>query len=421
MATMDFEALLKRTIGLDAASVGSSTIDRAVRLRMAAAGVPKLEDYWDRLRTSTVELQELVETVVVPETWFFRDREAFAVLVRLVLEEWLPANANTKLHALSVPCATGEEPYSIVMALLDAGFSRELIHVDAVDVSARALVRARSGVYGLNSFRGDDLDFRDRYFSQTAKGYSVANWLAGMVTFRQGNLLIPELSFGRKPYDVIFCRNLLIYFDRSTQKQIMLTLGTLLSSTGFLFVGGAETYLASRSGFISVNREMSFAFRTTRVERALPAKLPIPLCSALRPPLPKFWETIDPKHVHQIEALAPAVIPFSPAGPPAGLETARRLANSGRLREAADWCENELRQQTSSPDAWYLLGVVRDALGDVDRAAECYRKLLYLRPGHVEGMTHLALLTERRGDAAGAARLRERARRVGIRVEPVIL
>src|ERR1700726_4389667 len=90
MAHLDFETLLKETIGLDSASVGSSTIDRAVRLRMAGAGITRLEDYWQQVRSSKDELQELVEAVVVPETWFFRDREAFAALVRLVVEEWRP-------------------------------------------------------------------------------------------------------------------------------------------------------------------------------------------------------------------------------------------------------------------------------------------------------------------------------------------
>ena len=248
-------------MGLDSASVGSSTIEMAVRLRMAGAGIPNREEYWQRVRNSNDELQELIETVVVPETWFFRDREAFAVLARMVMENWLPLHATAAVRVLSVPCSTGEEPYSIVMALLDGGLARERILVDALDISARALARAKKAEYGANSFRGEDLTFRDRYFTPDAKGYLAAKWLPPMVNFRQGNLLSPDPSFGQEPYDVVFCRNLLIYFDRSTQSRIMQILGSLLSPNGFLFVGGAETYLASRSGFTSVNQSMSFAFR----------------------------------------------------------------------------------------------------------------------------------------------------------------
>ena len=154
MAPIDFEKVLKQAMGLDAVSIGSTTIERAVRVRMADLGLGRREDYWQQLHDSTDELQELIETVVVPETWFFRDREAFGALVRLVTEEWLPAHPAGILRLLSVPCSTGEEPYSIVMALLDGGVSLERFQVDAVDISARALAQARRGVYGMNSFRG---------------------------------------------------------------------------------------------------------------------------------------------------------------------------------------------------------------------------------------------------------------------------
>ncbi|MES1262694.1 MAG: protein-glutamate O-methyltransferase CheR, partial [Acidobacteriota bacterium] len=351
-------------MGLDAASVGSSTIARAVRSRMAGAGVATLEEYWREVRSSKEELQELIETVVVPETWFFRDREAFSVLARLATEEWLPAHGTGPLRALSVPCSTGEEPYSIVMALLEAGFARERIQVDAVDISARALGRARHGEYGLNSFRGEELNFRDRYFRQTPKGYAVAEGLRERVTFRQGNLLAPELSFAGEQYDVIFCRNLLIYFDRSTQEQIMQTLGSLLASTGFLFVGGAETYLASRSGFTSVNQAMSFAFRKTGLKRVEPPEYSRPLP---RPPVTKSF-TRRPA-APAVTSPLPVVVPVEDLG------TARRLADAGRLREAAEWCEKELQREPHSAPTWYLLGLVRDALGETQRAAECYRRL----------------------------------------------
>ena len=92
MAQVDFENLLKNAMGLDAPSIGSAAIERAVRLRMATLGVKQTDDYRQQLRSSADELQELIEAVVVPETWFFRDREAFATLVRLVTEEWRPAS-----------------------------------------------------------------------------------------------------------------------------------------------------------------------------------------------------------------------------------------------------------------------------------------------------------------------------------------
>src|ERR1700674_835338 len=154
MIYVEFENLLKRTIGLDAASIGSSAIKRAVQVRAAACNLKDPKAYWRFLCTSKAELQELVEAVIVPETWFFRDGEAFLAMARLAHEEWLPRHARA-LRLLSLPCSTGEEPYSMAMALLDGGFPVDRFRVDAVDVSTRALEHARHGIYGKNSFRGN--------------------------------------------------------------------------------------------------------------------------------------------------------------------------------------------------------------------------------------------------------------------------
>ena len=118
MRLPDIKELLLRNMGLDFASVGTSTIERAVRERMKVSGLHNMDEYWECLRGSTSELQELIEAVVVPETWFFRDEETFVALVRLLTElsRNRPAGA---LRVLSIPCSTGEEPYSIVMALRD--------------------------------------------------------------------------------------------------------------------------------------------------------------------------------------------------------------------------------------------------------------------------------------------------------------
>src|SRR5258708_1288543 len=119
MAQVDFDSLLKNAMGLDTASIGSAAVERAVRLRMATLGLKQAHDYWQRLRGSTGELQELIEGVVVPETWFFRDREAFATLVCLVMEEWRPAPSGGGLRLINCPCSTGEGTQSLVMSLLD--------------------------------------------------------------------------------------------------------------------------------------------------------------------------------------------------------------------------------------------------------------------------------------------------------------
>jgi chemotaxis protein methyltransferase WspC len=406
MYQTDFEDLLKRTIGLDPASVGSGTIERAVKSRMLSLGLAQTESYWEHLQTSSEELQELIESVVIPETWFFRDRDAYTAMVRLILEEWLPSHAASTLHVLSVPCCTGEEPYSLVMALLDAGLSRERIQVDAVDISTQAIARAKRGVYGSNSFRGEDLNFRDRYFDRSRDGHCLPKWLRDLVLFQHENMLSSEFRAGAPPYDVIFCRNVLIYFDLSRQQKFMETLNRLLAPTGYLFVGPAEAFLAASCGFQSVNQMSSFAFRKQRGDRTKTLNPHQPHLKQV----PESWHEKPIEIVNKVIPPAPAVQPPT-VSPALSLEEVRRLADVGRLTEASGLCEDYLKQQGPSSEAYYLLGLLRDASGDRKRATDYYRKVLYLKPDHAEALIHLALLCEREGHTIAAKRLRDRARR----------
>lgn len=120
------EAFLRRTIGMDGSAPGPGAIERIVRRRMQALGLTQIEDYRQHLLAKPDECRELVEAVVVKETWFFRDAEAFTHLARLAVEEWLPRNSSQRMRVLSLPCSSGEEPFSIVMALLDGTATRSL-------------------------------------------------------------------------------------------------------------------------------------------------------------------------------------------------------------------------------------------------------------------------------------------------------
>ncbi|WPH17633.1 CheR family methyltransferase [Variovorax paradoxus] len=414
MDVAPFEQLLKQTMGLDAASIGSAVVRRAVQERLAACRLPDAQAYWERLGSSAPELQELIEAVVVPETWFFRDPASFAALARLAGEDGRAAQGPMDLRLLSVPCATGEEPYSMAMALLDAGFPESALRIDAVDISTRALARAQAAVYGRNSFRGSDLAFRDRHFVATAGGHGPVDAVRRRVQFRHGNLLDGLMAEAER-YDVIFCRNVLIYFDRATQDRAIAVLTRLLKPRGWLFVGPSETALLSDHGFISAKLPLAFAFRKgpaagsdTKL-RATPAPfMPVrtraPVSAA--PPTPAARLRMVP---------APAAMPRAVAAPAeasTGIDRARRLADQGHLADAAAHCEAHLRRHGPSAEVFHLLGLVRDASGNAEDAADQYRKALYLEPDHHEALVHLALLLRKRGDEAGAQRLQRRAGRL---------
>src|SRR5581483_2426493 len=144
---------------------------------------------------------------------------------------------------------------------MDAGLPARRFQIDAVDISARALACAQRAVYGKNSFRGQDLDFRARFFQPVADGHALNPTVRTPVKFQQGNLLDEKCLLGSEPYDFIFCRNLLIYFDAPTQAKVLLKLRQLLAPSGTLFLSPAELPLALENGFVSANFALGFACR----------------------------------------------------------------------------------------------------------------------------------------------------------------
>ena len=401
-------ALLRETLGLDVASVGVSLIERAVKRRVNANGLRDISQYADLLQRSESELQSLFEAVVIPETFFFRYPESFAALRQIVGEQFL--FGTQRMRVLSVPCSTGEEPYSIAMTLLDAGLSSEKFQIDAIDISAHLLDIARLGLFGSNSFRGSELQFRNQYFQKTDAGFRLCDRVRQCVNFEQGNVLEERFRFGGEPYDFIFCRNLLIYFYTEAQGQALESLRQLLTADGLLFVGPAETGLLTQHRFSSVKLPMAFAFRKSE---------PVAFHTLPKLKQPKVW---SPARARRTEAYRKPdlAIPKKAAAETvkqknefgADLGFAEQLADKGQLEEAAEICEVSLREQGPSARAFHLLGLIRDCAGDQHQASEFYRKALYLEPDHYDVLIHLALLKDKSGDSAAAKALKNRARRV---------
>ncbi|WP_296271592.1 CheR family methyltransferase [Pseudomonas sp. UBA6323] len=401
------ERLLKSRIGLDAESVGRSVIERAVRQRMSALGQQNLEGYWTTLGGSPREQQALVESVVVPETWFFRYPESFNALASLAQERHAHLYGARPLRLISLPCSSGEEPYSIAMTLLDAGFTAEQFQIDALDVSDKVLDQARQGLYGRNSFRGEALAFRERFFQeQAAGGFLLDERVRSCVRLRTGNLLDPGLFAGETGYDFIFCRNLLIYFDRPTQVRVLELLKRQLQQGGTLFIGPAEASLASQNGLQALGRQQTFAFHLVEAKPVASAPTRAPGSrtrpAALVAPRPTPPSRSRPA-TRTRNAAAPAMVAVD-----IWTEVAN-LANAGRTDEARQRSEQHLQQNGPSAAAYYWLGLLSDAAGQGDQACSYYRKAIYLEPQHREALTHLAAHLQAQGDEAGAQRLYRRA------------
>ena len=406
------EHWLREEIGLDAASVGSGLIQRAVRHRLKALGLHRQEDYFAFLQRSRPEAQELIEAVVVTETWFFRDPEPIAALVDLVKERGLPTPASGPWRILSLPCASGEEPFSLAMALRDGGVLPQWFQIDAVDISHRALAVAARGVYPRNSFRGRSLSFRDRYFEKTSDGHQLITPIRASVNFYQANLLADDCLPGQALYDFVFCRNLLIYLDPAMRARALRKLARLLKPSGLLFVGPVEQPLATEHGFVKADIPMAFACRkadtVSRSARpARPMKRPGTAPKAPWKPTARSLRTQPGR--------SPLPAPRSTPTPDgADLDQARHLADAGRFDEAVAVCEEHLRQSRTSASGYYLLGLVKEASGS-DGALECYRRALYLEPNHYESLLRIAILLQEQGELDRARTYKERAHRLRTR------
>jgi chemotaxis protein methyltransferase WspC len=420
----EIEELLASRIGLDSVSVGPSLILRAVERRMGELGLSELGAYGHLVRQSESELQALIEEVVIPESWFFRDERPFQCLREIVRERWLARPARAPLRALSVPCAGGEEPYSIAMTLSDLGLSPDRFRIDAVDVSDRRLAIARRGVYSANAFRGPDLSYRSRHFREHSEGYELDPEIRRTVQFVRASVLDPHLLEGSPPYDVLFCRNLLIYLGAAARGCVITAIDRLLAQGGLLFLGHADRLDSSGAGpkFTSFGDPGCFAYRRTPEEDVQTSRTPPePLRATSALTAGGTTSAGIPTSVGVLSAPAPAtsetdpgigrLLPSRAGFEPSLLGQAAELANQGRFDEAVAACQRHLRHKGHSASAYYLMGMICQAAGNIRLAEDCFFKTVYLDPGHDEALLALALLAERRGDHAAAAGFRRRAER----------
>jgi chemotaxis protein methyltransferase WspC len=388
--------LLERT-GLD---LSAADVERAVRDRMGRLGLADRPSYSPA--PGSDEFDALLDLLVVPESWLFRDPAVFDEALRSVRER-LAARPDTPVRILSLPCAGGEEAYSMAMLLAQSGIAPSQCRIDAVDLSPAAIARARQGRYTKNAFRSADLAFRARWFTRDGDEHVIDAGLREYVCFSQGNLFTLEAGAGYRPrgrYDLVFCRNLLIYFDDTARLRAARVLAGLLADDGLLLSGFAEAPFLCAHGFGVRTAGAPFALRKGPAVRPLRARtamsgMPSMSAPAAAPrPTPRQFAWT---HERATDAL---------------LAQARGDADAGRLAEAAARCDAVLHTQPGCAEAYYLLGLVSECAGREADAERHWQRCLYLDPDHYAALCGLALLHERRGDAARGAGLRQRAARV---------
>ena len=376
--------------GIAAASADLGFADPGACLRWLAAAPRPARD-----------IETLVCHLTVGETYFFRDQPAFDALETRILPQLLQARAGNdwRLRVWSAGCCTGEEPYTIAM-LLDRVLPpsrRHNVTILATDINPRYLRKAERGVYGEWSFRATPAGVKERCFTHRRDGrFEIRPALRAMVTFSYLNLaedVFPSLAGNTGAMDIVFCRNVLMYFSPARVKEVAGKLRRTLVDGGWLFVSPAEMSAADFPDFTPVELPGALAYR-----RSASSPVPAPAAPAPGRDIPVSATSRAPRS-------DPAPAPFSARPAPVSetpAQAARRCADAGNLEEALEWGERAIATDRLDPANHYVRAAILRERGDTEAAAHSLERALYLDPEFV--LAHFALgnlrLAQRRGREA---------------------
>ena len=356
-----------------------------------------------------------IRCLTIGETYFFRNGAQFAALRERILPDLLSRRAGARsLRLWSAGCATGEEPYSLAMTLADslpadAGWQ---ISVLGTDLNLDFLNRARQASYGQWSFRETTDAQRDRFFSPEGSRWSLRPDIRRMVIFNRLNLATdeyPALINGTMAIDLIFCRNVLIYFNEATIRAVVERLYASLAPGGWLVVGHAEPNVGIFHQFETVNAPGTVLYRKS-ANAPLFVTAALPAAPTMAPPVtPPQWVTPNPPQGTETRRAAvsqgPVALTPAPASPTSDLLiAARAAANAGAWQRAAEIADRALAADPMRASGHFLRGQIYDHVGQIDNALAAYRRSLYLDPTFVMGVIAMADTWRQGGQTAEARR-----------------
>ncbi len=422
-----FKELLLGTCGFFFEKGREQTLCDALNRRMAAMGFNDADAYQALLRSDSKELVQLVELLTVNETYFLREPDHLNLMVDKLLPSLMGGKSGRPVRILSAGCSTGEEPYSIAIMLREryGADCERLFSITGVDIDTTAVAIARQGVYGKGSFRGMEPSLLERYFKPCGPGkYRVGENIGRQVRFEVVNLLGANYPQEMLLPDIIFYRNVSIYFPQQIQREIFGRLAGLLGDGGCLIVGATET-LHHDIGILSLveqdslffyrkaptpvfeerrtlSRHTAIAERPSGVSRQVatisPARSesrqsPLPTrrvpdrpLQSLQPAVRQdvrvlFDQAIELAHNKQYEKsleVLNEIVRQDPAFEKAHCLKGSLLLSMSRFDEAQVVSNEVLGRDPLCLQAYLMLGIIARQKGDDDNAAKRFREALYL-------------------------------------------
>jgi chemotaxis protein methyltransferase CheR len=230
-------------------------VERRLNRRLRVNQMRDFREYYRLLmydRKREEELRDIIDILTVNETYFFREQNQLSAFSDEIFPELIKKNENKKrLNIWSAGCSTGEEPYTIAMLILEKGCPNNWdINIIGSDISQRVLHVAREGIYKKNSFRATSRQFIKNYFHEQQNGdQKISDKVKELVNFNYLNLLDPYKVRLLGKMDVIFCRNVLIYFSQTARKKVIENFSEILSDGGYLLLGHTESLINISTAF----------------------------------------------------------------------------------------------------------------------------------------------------------------------------
>lgn len=388
--------------------------------RAEATGADTLSQYFDMLTSvpnREIELRRLLDHLSVQETQFFRNLPQFDALRKYVIPEIVRRKVGNfrSLRLWSAGCSTGQEPYTLAMSILDVLPDPDTWNVQILgtDLSDTALTVAKRGWYPEAKLTGLDREHRRRYFREQDGGYVVAEPVRRLVHFSRHNMVtdgLPISIFGT--CDVIFCRNVIIYYTHETAKYVIEQFFDILNPGGYLFLGHSETLWKMSAKYSLVEMGDAFIYKKS-LPRSMEGRRFIADRRLREGPLPAGVDSdrrqnSNRRNAKQIQDLIKESSADEPVAEAASdgalLSKARTSLDLGDYEKAIE-CLNEANSRDGgSAEAYFLQGLAFECNNDLEAAIDSFRKTIYCDSTHSLAYFHVANCLERLGRFKSAIR-----------------
>jgi len=421
-----FQDLICKKSGIYLEGSRLDTLRAGIRTRMESKGIASPNQYYSFLLLHSEgrkELEELLSYITVNETYFFRNKAHFAALEDHILAQLTKENKKGAIRVWSAGCSTGEEPYSVAMTILDIVQDREDLQIEILgtDVDREALKKAKTGIYKERSLRMAEEKHRNRYFTANNGKFEVNQRLKDAVQFEYFNLMetpYPRPSLG--DWDIIFCRNVVIYFNRESVRHVASNFHSVLADNGYLFMGHSESLdgLSDEFSPVRIGNAFIYTKKARNVSTAkdgasssalknLAAKQPKETATPKRHS--KSGKSVSKRQVRRSKKLAPpkpvedtesiyreaadlfaheqvdealskieAYLEFEPEDARGHLLAGKIYADRGAYERAVDEFEESIELEPLLTEAHYLLGVIYLRLDRTTSAIDEFRKSIYI-------------------------------------------